>query len=93
MECWLVGPNYTITAHAGENDDAEGIWQAVFKLHARRLGHALHLAQAPDLYRTVVERRIGVEMCPFANYQIRGFLQCQIGLATRCSITSGKVLR
>jgi adenosine deaminase len=62
-----------ITAHAGENDDAEGIWQAVFKLHARRLGHALHLHQAPDLHRTVIERRIGVEMCPFANYQIKGF--------------------
>lgn len=62
-----------ITAHAGENDDAEGIWQAVFKLHARRLGHALHLHQGPDLQRTVIERRIGVEMCPFANYQIKGF--------------------
>jgi adenosine deaminase len=62
-----------ITAHAGENDDAEGIWQAVFKLHARRLGHALPLREAPDLLRTVIERRIGVEMCPFANYQIKGF--------------------
>jgi len=62
-----------ITAHAGENDDAEGIWQAVFKLHARRLGHALRLHDAPDLQRTVIERRIGVEMCPFANYQIKGF--------------------
>jgi adenosine deaminase len=62
-----------VTVHAGENDDAEGIWQAVFKLHARRLGHALHLNEAPDLQRTVIERRIGVEMCPFANYQIKGF--------------------
>jgi adenosine deaminase len=62
-----------ITAHAGENDDVEGIWQAVFKLHARRLGHALGLREAPDLQRTVIERHIGVEMCPFANYQIKGF--------------------
>lgn len=62
-----------VTAHAGENDDAEGIWQAVFKLHARRVGHALHLDQAADLQRTVIERRIGVEMCPYANYQIKGF--------------------
>ena len=62
-----------VTAHAGENDDAEGIWQAVFKLHARRLGHALQLTQAPDLERSVIERRIGVEMCPFANYEIKGF--------------------
>lgn len=62
-----------VTAHAGENDDAEGIWQAVHALHARRLGHALHLWQAPDLLQTVIDRRIGIEMCPYANYQIKGF--------------------
>lgn len=62
-----------VTVHAGENDDVEGIWQAVFRLHARRLGHALHLHDGPDLFRVVVERGIGVEMCPFANYQIKGY--------------------
>lgn len=62
-----------VTVHAGENDDAEGIWQAVFKLNARRLGHALHLKESPDLLRAVAERRIAVEMCPAANYQIKGF--------------------
>ncbi len=45
----------------------------MFKLHARRLGHALHLDQAEDLRRVVADRRIGVEMCPFANMQIKGF--------------------
>lgn len=62
-----------VTAHAGENDDAESVWQAVHQLHARRIGHALQLYQAPDLVRTMADRRIGVEMCPYANYQIRGF--------------------
>ncbi len=62
-----------VTVHAGENDDAEGIWQAVFKLNARRLGHALRLQESPDLLRAVAERGIGVEMCPYANYQIQGF--------------------
>lgn len=62
-----------VTAHAGENDDVESIWQAVFKLNARRLGHALHLLKGRDLLRAVVERGIGIEMCPFANYQIMGF--------------------
>ncbi len=62
-----------VTAHAGENDDAEGIWQAVHALHARRVGHALHLWQAPDLMRTMADRKIAVEMCPYANYQIKGF--------------------
>ncbi len=62
-----------VTVHAGENDDAEGIWQAVFKLNARRIGHGLLLGTYPDLLRAVADRGIGVEMCPYANLQIRGF--------------------
>ncbi len=62
-----------VTVHAGENDDVEGIWQAVFKLNARRLGHALRLARSPDLLRAVAERGIAVELCPYANVQIKGF--------------------
>ncbi len=62
-----------VTIHAGENDDAEGVWQAVFKLNARRLGHALHLKDSPDLMRVVAERGIAVEMCPLANLQIKGY--------------------
>jgi adenosine deaminase len=62
-----------LTVHAGENDDAEGIWSAVFDLNARRIGHALSLGESPDLLRSVADRRIGIEMCPFANLQIKGF--------------------
>jgi adenosine deaminase len=62
-----------VTVHAGENDDVEGIWQAVFRLNARRLGHALHLREAPDLLRAVAERGIGVELCPYANLQVKGY--------------------
>ncbi len=62
-----------LTVHAGENDDAEGIWRAVFDLNARRLGHALHLIDSPELMRSVADRGVTVEMCPYANYQIKGF--------------------
>lgn len=62
-----------VTVHAGENDDAEGIWQAVFSLNARRIGHGLRLGEAPDLLRAIAERRIGIEMCPYANFQIHGY--------------------
>ena len=62
-----------LTVHAGENDDAEGIWRAVFDLNARRLGHALHLRDSPELMQSVADRGIGVEMCPYANYQIKGY--------------------
>ena len=62
-----------VTAHAGENDDAESIWQAVHQLHARRIGHGLNLFQAKDQMRTMADRKIGIEMCPYANYQVKGF--------------------
>ncbi len=62
-----------ITIHAGENDDAEGIWSAILDINTRRLGHALHLADSPTLLKTVADRRIGIEMCPYANLQIKGF--------------------
>lgn len=62
-----------ITVHAGENDDAEGIWSAILDLNTRRLGHALHLADSAPLLRSVADRRIGIEMCPYANLQIVGF--------------------
>ncbi len=65
--------NLALTVHAGENDDAEGVWSAVLDLNARRLGHALSLGESPDLLRTVVDRGIAVEMCPYANLQIKGY--------------------
>ncbi len=63
-----------LTVHAGENDEAEGIWRAVFDLNARRLGHGLSLKDSKELRRSVADRGIGVEMCPYANLQIRGFI-------------------
>lgn len=62
-----------VTVHAGENDDAEAIWSAVFDLNARRIGHALHLIHSPALLEVVAARGIGIEMCPYANQQIVGF--------------------
>lgn len=62
-----------VTVHAGETDDAEAIWRAVFDLNARRIGHGLSLAESPELLRSVADRGIGVELCPYANYQIKGY--------------------
>jgi len=62
-----------LTVHAGENDDAEGIWSALLDLNTRRIGHALSLVEAPDLLRSVADRGIALEMCPYANVQIKGY--------------------
>lgn len=62
-----------VTVHAGENDDPESIWQAVYQLSARRIGHGLNLLDAPHLLRAIADRGIGIELCPYANFQIKGF--------------------
>ncbi|MCZ2101501.1 MAG: hypothetical protein LC107_08200 [Chitinophagales bacterium] len=62
-----------LTIHAGENDESEAIWDAVFRLNTRRIGHGLHLYQDANLLKSVINRGIGVEMCPYANYQIKGY--------------------
>ena len=66
-----------VTVHAGENDDPESIWQAVYQLSARRIGHGLNLLDAPHLLRAVADRGIGIELCPYANCQIKGFAPMQ----------------
>lgn len=62
-----------LTIHAGEEQPAESIWQALYELNADRIGHGLSLAQHPELLKRFVERRIAVEMCPSSNRAIVGF--------------------
>lgn len=78
-----------LTVHAGENDDAEAIWQAVFSLNARRLGHALELGKSGQLLRSVAARGITIEMCPYANLQIKGFpLDARAGVSNDYPLAS-----
>lgn len=62
-----------ITIHAGETEDVESIWEAVYHLSADRIGHGLKLKDKPELLRHFVDRGIGVEMCPSSNDQIVGY--------------------
>ncbi len=58
-----------LTAHAGEWSGPQSVWQAVQDLHAERLGHAVGAAQDPALVDLLLERQIGIEMCPTSNLQ------------------------
>ncbi len=62
-----------ITIHAGEGENAENIWKAVYHLNADRIGHGLTLKDKPELMNRFIDRKIAVEMCPSSNYQIVGF--------------------
>ncbi|RKZ21871.1 hypothetical protein DRQ18_03750 [bacterium] len=58
---------FFITIHAGEEDTAESIWEAIYKLHAHRIGHGLTLADNPFLMELFRDLQICVEMCPISN--------------------------
>lgn len=62
-----------MTIHAGELCGADAIWGAVYDLQAERVGHGLSLKDRPDLLGYFADRRIGIEMCPSSNLQIKGF--------------------
>lgn len=60
-----------ITIHAGEIQDAQSIWEAIYYLNADRIGHGLSLAQSDDtLKKKFLNREIAIELCPSSNFQI-----------------------
>ncbi|MEO0160379.1 MAG: hypothetical protein ABIL47_07895 [candidate division WOR-3 bacterium] len=56
-----------ITIHAGEEASADYIWQAVFKLHANRIGHGLSITQHNSLMELARDTQICIELCPISN--------------------------
>ena len=62
-----------ITIHAGENQEVENIWEAVYHLNADRIGHGLTLGNNPKLMQRFRDKNIFLEMCPSSNEQIVGF--------------------
>lgn len=62
-----------ITIHAGETEDVQSIWEAVYHLSADRIGHGLKLLDNEELLNRFINKNIGIEMCPSSNFQIVGF--------------------
>ncbi len=62
-----------VTIHAGETENVDSIWQAVYHLSADRIGHGLHLLDKPELMNRFIDKNIGIEMCPSSNDQIVGY--------------------
>lgn len=62
-----------VTIHAGEMAEDDKIWQALYLLHARRIGHGLKLVNNKKMMGYVRDYGIGIEMCPSSNWQTNGF--------------------
>lgn len=69
----LVEKSFKITIHAGETENVDSIWKAVYRLNADRVGHSLKLLNSKNLIKKFLDRKIAIEMCPSSNYQILNF--------------------
>lgn len=67
-----------LTIHAGEGESAENIWQAVYHLHAERVGHGLTLEENGELARRMRDRGIAIELCPTSNLEVVGYCDPEI---------------
>ncbi|MFZ5764067.1 MAG: hypothetical protein ACOY4H_00555 [Thermodesulfobacteriota bacterium] len=63
-----------ITIHAGEMEEDDRIWQALYLLHAKRIGHGLKLINNEKMMGYVRDYGIAIEMCPSSNVQTNRFL-------------------
>lgn len=67
----LLKKCFPITIHAGEEDDHEAIWEAIYLVQSQRIGHALTLRNNLDLIELVRDRHIAIELCPLSNILTR----------------------
>ena len=61
-----------LTIHAGEDESERSIWDAIFELHAQRIGHALRV-RGENLANLIRDRRIPIELCPLSNRYTNGY--------------------
>jgi adenosine deaminase len=59
--------SFFITVHAGEEDTARSIWEAIYLLHANRIGHGLTLKDYQYLTKLFRDLQICIEMNPISN--------------------------
>lgn len=61
--------SWHITIHAGESAGAESVWQAIRKLGAERIGHAVHAPEDSALIQYMRDHHIAIECNLTSNVQ------------------------
>ena len=58
-----------LTAHAGEDENAQAVWEAIDELGCQRIGHGCAAIQDKTLLRRLARDQILIEVCQTSNYQ------------------------
>jgi adenosine deaminase len=66
---YAVRNDLPTTVHAGEDEGAWSVAQALHDCHARRIGHGTRLGEDPELEGYVRDARIPLEVCLTSNVQ------------------------
>jgi adenosine deaminase len=56
-----------ITAHSGETDDTNDMWECIDTINPDRIGHGVKAAYDEKLMKELASRKITLEVCPLSN--------------------------
>ncbi len=62
-----VRRGYIPLAHAGEEGDADYVWEAIDILKIKRIDHGNNALQDPKLVEEIIKRDIALTVCPLSN--------------------------
>ena len=66
-----VDEGYIPLAHAGEEGDADYVWEALDILKIKRIDHGNNSMQDEKLIATIVEKDIALTVCPLSNQALQ----------------------
>lgn len=62
-----IKEGYIPLAHAGEEGDADYVWEALDLLKIKRIDHGNNALQDPKLVQEIIKRDIALTVCPLSN--------------------------
>lgn len=62
-----VGEGYIALAHAGEEGNADYVWEAIDILNIKRIDHGNNALQDPELVAEIINRDMALTVCPLSN--------------------------
>ena len=66
-----IKEGYIPVAHAGEEGDADYVWEAINILDIKRIDHGNNSLQDPNLIKELIKRNLALTVCPLSNTALK----------------------